>query len=344
MKPMLAGSVDFDKLDELRFPLIATPKYDGFRVLISDGTPHTRTGKRIANKRLEKMLVNSSLTDVDGEIHSPTLTFQQLMSITRSEYITDFNLDYVLFDSFTDPELRFIDREKYLKANARCSPLNYYESQLLFYTAPSVQIIDLSALMDYFCEQLSIGHEGIMLRDPNGIYKEGRSTLNESYLLKMKPEHRGIATIVYVHPLINKHGFEKPLLGSFVLQNKEWGTFSVGTGFTQKERQVNWRIRKQLIGRSIAFTYATTGNKDSPRFLFLVVFLTSKEIRMNRTQLITVVVNTKEKLLVQQEAARRDETVSSFIRGKIVAPLVKKDYERLLKKAKQREKLSTWPN
>ena len=35
-------------------------------------------------------------------------------------------------------------------------------------------------------KNLNAGYEGLMLRDPNGIYKFGRSSVKENILLKVK--------------------------------------------------------------------------------------------------------------------------------------------------------------
>ena len=41
-------------------------------------------------------------------------------------------------------------------------------------------------VLQYEKEFLEIGAEGVMLRSPTGPYKQGRSTLKEGYLLKVK--------------------------------------------------------------------------------------------------------------------------------------------------------------
>ena len=61
---------------------------------------------------------------------------------------------------------------------------------------------------------------------------------------------------------------------------------------------------------------------------------------MKRRHKIQAMVNAKELLLVREEATREGKSVSDLIWGLIVSPLVKRDFERLLKKAKQREKVS----
>ena len=67
LRPMLAGKAPAD-LDQLRFPLIASPKLDGLRCLIKDGTAYSRSMKPLRNKHVQFILGRAELNGLDGEI------------------------------------------------------------------------------------------------------------------------------------------------------------------------------------------------------------------------------------------------------------------------------------
>src|SRR4029078_1438409 len=59
-----------------------------------------------------------------------------------------------------------------------------------------VDIPDLKHLLDFEERMLEVGYEGIMLRDPLGQYKCGRSTENEGILLKLKRKMTSEASVI----------------------------------------------------------------------------------------------------------------------------------------------------
>ena len=265
-KPMLAGKLEFNEVGELPYPIIGAPKYDGIRVLMSQRKPRTRTGKEIPNICLSQILASTGLNNVDGEIFSPSLAFSQISRIFRTEQLTKFELGYFLFDWFGEPETGFKWRRKTLEkvVNRR---ITKGQATLWIYVSPIKILHNEKELWEYFDRQVADGHEGIMLRSPFGIYKEGRSTVNERYLLKLKPEEKGIATIVDVEQLEDKNGNYREELGALLVGGDEWEShFGIGTGFTREQRQLLWTHRKDLIGKRVNFTYSLSGTEEVPRF------------------------------------------------------------------------------
>ena len=51
-KPMLAGKAD---LDNIKFPVMASPKLDGVRVIVHDGVVYSRNFKRIPNDHVQAL-------------------------------------------------------------------------------------------------------------------------------------------------------------------------------------------------------------------------------------------------------------------------------------------------
>jgi DNA ligase-1 len=129
----------------------------------------------------------------------------------------------------------------------------------------------------------------------NGLYKHGRSTLREGWLLKVKRFEDGEARVVATEEWetnlneaktnalgrtersthqANKVG--AGVLGKLIVVGVKGDRydgieFGVGTGFrgadaADGERAKLWRMRDKLVGRIVRYKYFPTGGKDKPRF------------------------------------------------------------------------------
>ena len=134
---------------------------------------------------------------------------------------------------------------------------------------------------------LSEGHEGVMLRSPSSPYKCGRSTLKESYLIKVKPFEDSEAEIVgFEEKMSNRNeatldelGYKKrshaqsglvPVntLGALIVKDIYTGvTFKIGTGkgLDDTLRKHIWDHRETMLGKIIKYRYQRVGAKDLPR-------------------------------------------------------------------------------
>ena len=125
-----------------------------------------------------------------------------------------------------------------------------------------------------------------MLRDPNGSYKQNRSTLREAGLVKVKRFHDAEAVILGWEPLmrnyneqeLDERGYAKrshvsankeadEQVGSLIVRCLESGQeFSVGSGFTEAQRIQLYHERHRLAGRVLKYkSFKVTGVKDKPR-------------------------------------------------------------------------------
>jgi DNA ligase 1 len=143
------------------------------------------------------------------------------------------------------------------------------------------QLLDLEKLW------LGRGFEGVMIRDPNGRYKQGRSTAKEQILLKLKRFVDEEATVLdFVEKQHNDNELEKDALGhakrshrksgmrpagtlgAFVCESENFtDTFEIGTGrgLTDALRKSIWNNRSKYKGRLVKFRYQAIGTKDRPR-------------------------------------------------------------------------------
>ena len=275
MQPLLASPPD--PKHPLRFPLLASHKLDGIRCLIVDGEPVTRTLKPIPNRHIRNLL--TGLPPLDGELifgepNAPgvyNMTNSAVMSIQGEPEIT-----YYVFDRIDKPLLGFTDRIALVKdLPSFCTVL------------PQHQVDDQAQLGAFYEAALEAGYEGAMLRNPDALYKQGRSTAKEQTLLKVKPFSDYDAVVLSVYEAqhntnaavrnalgrtersTSKAGLVgKGMLGGFkvrdIATNRE---FDVAPGMmTHEERDYWWRNRSFLTGRIIKYRCMDYGSKDAPRF------------------------------------------------------------------------------
>jgi DNA ligase 1 len=125
---------------------------------------------------------------------------------------------------------------------------------------------------------LDAGYEGLMLRDPHGMYKpDGRSTLKEQGLMKLKRFEDAESRVVGYEEMMHNGNDERTargvrstaaegmvasgVLGALLLAN---GT-KVGTGFDAPDRLEIWRNRDRYLGRLCKYKHFPYGAKDKPR-------------------------------------------------------------------------------
>ena len=264
MKPLLAAKLE--SLDQLSFPILATPKLDGIRCLLWQGKAVTRKLKPVPNRHIRATLEARYQENLDGELMIPGLDFNGVQSAVMSE---DGNPDfqYVVFD--------VIDQE-----------LPYRERVTLFPECLQPALIENeAALLDYERQCLSDGYEGVMLRSPDGRYKFGRSTVKEGILLKLKRFNDAEATVIGLTEKMHnsneagtdelgytKRSSEKAgmmptgMLGALLVVSNTGKEFAIGTGFDDAMRREIWSNHEQYMGRLVTYSFQELSYKGVPRF------------------------------------------------------------------------------
>ena len=285
--------MDADKgetLSTLRYPLLATPKIDGIRCLIIDGVAMSRTMKPIPNRFIQSVIGRADFNGLDGELLVGS-TFQAATSgIMSEDGEPDFT--FYVFDILPSyaPGITYTQRLRNLDSGPNHPRLKF----LL-----PIKVSDRTELDAYLAEQLALGHEGVMVRDPNGPYKCGRATFREGYLTKVKPFEDAEAMIVGFEEQMHngneatKDAFGrtersshkanltgKGTLGALVCKNdKLWPgqTFNIGTGFDDAMRQRVWDYRAAFLGQYAKFKYQKIGTVDKPRIPVFLGFRDSRD-------------------------------------------------------------------
>ena len=182
-RPLLAAKTTDADLQKLRFPLLLSPKIDGVRALVVGGKLLSRSMKLIPNKYTQALFGRPELEGLDGELVVGNAWDRNLMQQTTSGVMSHDgrpNVEFYVFDKWNDQRV-FRDRINFVHDLTMTFDPQERVSAVAHYDVYSYDDI-------VFWEQrcLQRGYEGVMLRDPNGRYKQNRSTLREGILLKVK--------------------------------------------------------------------------------------------------------------------------------------------------------------
>lgn len=281
MKPLLAATTDGQNL---RYPLLASPKLDGIRAVVVDGVVLARSLKPVPNRFVQNLFGRQELNGLDGELVVGESVGNDVFNRTSSGVMSiggEPEVKFHVFDDFSvSPgfETRLRHATKRAKKHALIRPVQH------------TLVSDYEQLMEMERLYVGLGYEGLMLRDPLGPYKHGRSTLREGWLLKLKRFKDSEAEIIgFVEQLtntneakINELGYKERsskragkvpagVLGAFVVRDtKTQVEFELGTGFTAAQRHFFWSVRDKLMGRLAKYKSQEVGAKNKPR---LPVFL-----------------------------------------------------------------------
>ncbi len=186
---------------------------------------------------------------LDGELWLGRKRFQRAVGIVRRQDKSDHwkEIKYLVFDA-PGLDKPFEARSDFLKECLRAAATPY--------AAPHEH--QACRGIDHLKEELArleaLGGEGLMLRKPGSRYERGRSAT----LLKVKSFHDAEARVLKHLEGAGKH---KGRLGALFVELADGTTFSVGTGFSDKERE-----QPPPVGSLITFRYQELSEAGVPRF------------------------------------------------------------------------------
>ena len=184
-KPMLApNEIPSDEFIASRLPLLASTKFDGIRATIQGGKVLSRSLKEIPNRFVQERF-GSLPEGLDGELvqglKQDNETFKRSHKIAmKSDRPLDFfgdTLRYRVFDKYDATE-GFRDR----LGNAHAG----VAGKFCVVPVEHRVISTMEELATFEATTLADGYEGVMLRSLDGPYKQGRATLNQGWLMKLK--------------------------------------------------------------------------------------------------------------------------------------------------------------
>lgn len=270
--------------DKCSFPKFVSMKYDGVRAIFKNGELLARSLKPIGNVQLkekyEKLLDYSKEHDVifDGEFYSHELSFQEITSIINSD------------DKEVPGDIKFhcfdmVVKEKYDEDfNFRLSNMNITLEQFdSVVIVEQTNVYNIDEVETCFESALKQGFEGLILRDPLGKYKCGRSTVNEGLLLKVKPFETFDSKVIEVierQENLNesqtnelgrsfkrntKDDKKKTGIASCLVTEYDGNEFRVTLTGDEDFRKEIWDNKEKYIGKMFEYKGMKIGMKDVPR-------------------------------------------------------------------------------
>jgi DNA ligase-1 len=284
MRPMLAEHAP----KVIKFPVYGSAKIDGIRAVIKGGRALTRTLKYVPNKFTQEYLSKSILDGLDGEVTVGPPHAKNVMQATTSGIMSfegepDFN--YWVFDFWNNSTMPYAQRLALMERGFNDGALNQFPRIKLL---QQVVINNEAELLAFEQVCLTQGYEGVVVRDPNGVYKYGRSTAREGLLLKLKRFSDGDAVVIGAEELLHNAnvamldalGYTKrsshadgkvPMDTLGALQVRDLKTsieFNIGTGYSAAKRDELWTMYRAgtLLGLIAKYKhFEASGVKEAPR-------------------------------------------------------------------------------
>lgn len=275
-QPMLATSDIPNIYEDVQYPCLIQPKFDGIRCIAIDGVAYSRKMKPIPNQFIQKFFSENNLHGLDGElmIHGD---FNKVQSAVMSED-GEPNFYYAVYDYWDSDQSYSVRAGIYVnKVLELRQPERVKNVQSVVVSSPESVETELQRFIDQ-------GFEGAMLRKQNGKYKQGRSTFKEGYLLKLKRFFDDEAVVIGFEEKmsntntkeVDERGYAKRsskkeglvpanTLGSLQV---DWNgvVFNIGSGFTDEQRQEIWDNRDKYLGKLVTFKYQELTSYGVPRF------------------------------------------------------------------------------
>jgi DNA ligase-1 len=275
-KPMLAVNSDLDKI---KYPVLATEKLDGIRALVINGKAVSRNFKPIPNHYIRGLL-EQYFEEVGGAVDGELLVKGNFNEVSSAIMSRDGRPDftYCVFD--------------YVKEDVKTPYWKRVEDMNLLPKYPHIKLLiptmieSADHLLVYEEQCLGQGYEGVMIRSQHSPYKEGRSSVKEGYLLKIKRFSDAEAEVIGFEELLHNNNELKQdvfghadrtshkdnmipgnTLGALKVRDIVSGVeFSVGTGLDQITRKAIWDNQHEYLNKIISYKHQAAGQKDLPRF------------------------------------------------------------------------------
>jgi len=303
LKPMLASDAN---LDNTKFPCIIQPKVDGVRGLNLDGMLTGRSLKQHKNHNTNRLFSTHYLKGFDGELivgTDPThpdlcrLTSSAVGSYEGCLHITWYIFDYITAETI---KLPYWERLEYTKSQIKLTKSLCPEMVVHLELIESHTVYNIDELLEWEQKWLEMGYEGLIIRDPEGKYKQGRSTAKEGGLNRVKRFKDAEAVVIYIiegeennnekqtnelgNSFRSSHKENKSpngMVGSLTcrisnnifddvtkeLLFEEGLMITVSPGkMTHNERMYYFGHKEELLNKTIKFKSFTKGVKDKPRF------------------------------------------------------------------------------
>lgn len=266
----------------MTFPKLCSPKFDGIRSIVKEGRCKSRTYIDLPSRQFQEAF--SECENADGEFIVGNATDFNVYNRTDSHVMSRDkpaeDISYYVFDDadMTIANMPFEDRLESIKIFVATT------------NVPGVKFVehhfcnDLEEMLWYENEQLALGYEGIMMRNPLGIYKHGRATYKQDIIYKLKRFQDTEGVVVgFVEKMLNTNEDIRDNLGGAKRSTAKAGLVPAGTlgklivdfdgdicnvglgCMKHDEAQFVWNNQELFLGKYAKCRSFGHGVKDKPR-------------------------------------------------------------------------------
>lgn len=223
-------------------------KLDGVRAIWDGKTLRFRSGNLVNAPAW--FIRDLPATPLDGELWMGRGSFERLSGVVRKEVPVDTEWREVRYMIFELPGAAgdFSARVGQIRRVVATAKQPWLQAIEQF------RVADATELQARMAAVVKTGGEGLMLHRADALYLTGRSDV----LLKLKPWEDAEARVVAHIPGKGKNAGR---LGALAVETTDGRRFSVGSGFTDAQRQ-----HPPAIGSTITYRFRALTNKGLPRF------------------------------------------------------------------------------
>lgn len=209
-KPMLAAEYVLGQWDYSQSHLLVSPKLNGVRGANQHGSLLARSLKLIPNHHTRAKFGGTGLHGCEGELVVGPYDDEEVFTASTSGVMSidgKPDVSWYLFDMY-HPTWPLEQRIRALH--------QVWDSQGLedVGVVPYFTVVSDEQLQELANTALAEGYEGLVLRHPNAVYKQGRSTASEGGFMRFCPWFRSEATILEVlEGYVNTNESKKNELG-----------------------------------------------------------------------------------------------------------------------------------
>lgn len=288
---MLCSQFEQKLVDKIKFPAYAQMKMDGmrFNAIVRDGKVEyrSRNGKEIQllGNLDEQFIAMAGEIDCvfDGELlvmlpgdhqfadrqtgngilnkaNKGTISAEEAAMVHASVW------DLIPYAYFTDGECPVPYSKRFSSLEQLIQKQSAGNKRVWLVSSQIVQTIEEAQEM--FQEYLSLGYEGIILKDGSGIWEDKRA----KHQIKFKGELECDLKIVAVEEGSGKYA---GMLGAMICESSDGVVkVSVGSGLNDEHRINLWHIKQEILDKIVAVKYNTRiKNKQGEESLFLPIFV-----------------------------------------------------------------------
>jgi len=272
--PMLAHKLS-EKEKHVKYPCFVQPKYDGTRSIglrgLGKGVPCLFSRQRKAYPHLEHIqAVLQKLpkgSPLDGELYTTKHKFQKIVGLVKQKTIKEEDKEkhndiqlhvYDIVDDTKTFEERYAELQKLFKD---------YASVIgsVLQLCPTVRITKKEDLKPKHDEYVAAGFEGLMIRNPKGLYAVGQRSAD---LLKMKEFEDDEFEVVDFY---EGEGREAGCV-MWRCKTKDGKLFGCRPEGTHEERAALLRRGPSFIGKMLTVRFQELTGDGVPRFPVGVAF------------------------------------------------------------------------